>query len=206
MAFFSYGKLEMDYLKACDEKLGAVIGKVGFIRRETDADVFSQMVLSVLSQQISNKAFETVKRRFSDKIGIINEENVMRIGVDGIRECGLSGRKAENIYAIAKSILNGELDLKGLSKLSDDEVIKSLTKLKGIGIWTAEMILIFCLERKNVLSFGDFGIKRGIMLLHGEADLTKAKFEEYRERYSPYATIASFYLWKIGNGEAELPS
>ena len=203
--FFSYGKAETDYLKSRDIKLGKIIDKVGFIERETDGDVFSQLVLSVLGQQISNKAFETVKSRFITAIRAVTPENVISIGIDGIRGCGVSGKKAENICSIAEAVLNGELDTCGLFDLSDDEVIKTLTKLRGIGTWTAEMILIFCLERKNVLSFGDFGIRRGITLLYGESELTKAKMREYFERYSPYATVASFYLWKVGNGEVTLP-
>ncbi len=76
-----------------------------------------------------------------------------------------------------------------------------MTAFSGIGTWTAEMLLIFTFLRPNVLSFGDFGIKRGIELLYGEEKLTRKKFNEYRERYSPYATIAGFYLWALANGD-----
>ena len=199
--FFSYTQAETEYLKSRDKKLAAIIDRVGFIERKTEKDVFSELVLSVLGQQISNKAFETVKRRFTDAIGVINAENILHMGIDGIRGCGVSGRKAENICAIAESVLSGGFDPSELVSLSDDEVIKRLTAFRGVGTWTAEMILIFCLERKNILSFGDFGIRRGIELLYGEADLTKKKMKEYLTLYSPYATVASFYLWKVGNGE-----
>ena len=85
--------------------------------------------------------------------------------------------------------------------MTDEEVIKELSSLKGIGVWTAEMLLMFSLGRRDVLSFGDFGIRRGLCRIHGlaEEELTKEKFEEYRRLYSPYGTVASLYLWAAGN-------
>ncbi len=198
---FPYGERELAYLKSRDDRLGGIIDRVGFIERETSDDIFSQLVMSVAGQQISNKALKTVESRLMSALGSLTPQNVLRIGVDGIRSCGMSGRKAENIFGIAKMTESGELDLAALWTLPDGEVIKRLTALNGIGAWTAEMLLIFCLKRPNVLSFGDFGIRRGIELLYGEEKLTKAKLQEYYERYSPYATVASFYLWKVGNGE-----
>ena len=128
--FFSYTQAETEYLKSRDKKLAAIIDRVGFIERKTEKDVFSELVLSVLGQQISNKAFETVKRRFTDAIGDINAENILHMGIDGIRGCGVSGRKAENICAIAESVLSGGFDPSELVSLSDDEVIKRLYELK----------------------------------------------------------------------------
>ena len=91
--------------------------------------------------------------------------------------------------------MSGEFDIAELKSLPDNEVIKRLITLRGVGVWTAEMLLIFSLERSDVLSFGDFGIRRGICRLHGHETLDKETFENYRRLYSPYGTVASFYLW-----------
>lgn len=199
--FFPYGKIEMEYLRSRDRRLGAVIDHVGFIEREVDTDIFASLLKNIAGQQISNAALKTVLARVEDLIGEYTPENVYRAGADSMRSCGMSMRKAENIVSAAKLICDGELDLEHLRECSDEEVIAVLTSLSGIGVWTAQMMLIFCFCRADVISFGDFGIKRGIELLYDEEKLTKAKISEYAARYSPYASVASFYLWKVGNGE-----
>lgn len=203
---FPYGENELEYLKERDAILGKVIDRVGMIERETDDDIFAQLVRSVMGQQISNKALITVEGRLMGAVGELTPRNIIQLGTDRIRSCGMSARKAENIFRIAENAESGKLELAQLRTLSDGEIIKRLTALSGIGEWTAEMMLIFCFERMNVLSFGDFGIRRGIELLYGEEKLTRAKIREYHGRYSPYATVASFYLWKVGNGEIDIPS
>lgn len=199
--YFPYGKVEMEYLRSRDRRLGAVIDHVGFIEREVDTDIFASLVKNIAGQQISNAALKTVLARVGALIGEYTPENVCRAGADALRSCGMSMRKAENIVAAARLICDGELDLEHLRECSDAEAVSTLTALDGIGAWTAQMLLIFCLCRTDVISFGDFGIRRGIELLYGEERLTKAKFSEYAARYSPYASVASFYLWKVGNGE-----
>ena len=203
---FEYGECELEYLRLRDARLGEIIDRVGFIEREVDGDIFAAIVKNSAGQQISNAALKTVLGRLMCALGELNAENVCRLGVEGIRSCGMSLRKAENIVNIAERVCNGELGLEALRTLPDDEVIAVLTSFRGIGTWTAEMLLIFCLCRENVLSFGDFGIRRGIELLYGEEKLTRARFKEYYERYSPYATVASFYLWAVGNGDVTLLS
>lgn len=201
---FEYGAIETDYLAMRDPVLGKVITRVGFIERKIDTDVFASLVKSIAGQQISNAALQTVVGRLTRAVGVITPESICKLGTDGVHACGMSMRKAENIVSLAEKVQGDELDLDELCGMSDDEVIKCLTELKGIGAWTAEMTLIFSLGRKDVLSFGDYGIRKGIELLYGEEKITRAKLREYHARYSPYATVASFYLWKIGNGEIEI--
>ncbi len=200
---FEYGENELEYLRKRDGRLGEIIERVGFIEREVNSDIFASIVKNIAGQQISNAALKTVLGRLMEVVGELTPGNVCRLGVDGLRSCGMSLRKAENIVNIAEQIHSGELDLEVLRTLPDEEVISRLTSFRGIGRWTAEMILIFCLCRGDVLSFGDFGIRRGIELLYGEEKLTRACFRKYYERYSPYATVASFYLWAVGNGDVQ---
>lgn len=106
-------------------------------------------------------------------------------------------RKAEYIKGIASAALTGEVDFSKLHTLTDEEIIKKLSSLNGVGIWTAEMLLIFSLCRPDVVSYGDLAIRRGMMNLYGLKELPKEKFNRYRKKYSPYGSVASLYLWEL---------
>lgn len=197
MKYFKYGNKEMDYLKERDPILGAAIDRIGFVKREVNPDIFSALISSIISQQISTKAAITVKNRLLELVGEIKPENIIKLDLEEIQKCGMSMRKADYINSIAEAVISKAVDLNNLNKLSDGEVIKELTKLKGVGEWTAEMLLIHSLQRPNVLSFKDLGIRRGLMRLYSLDHISKDEFEVYRNRYSPYNTVASIYLWKI---------
>lgn len=197
MKYFKYANKEMDYLKERDPILGAAIDRIGFVKREVNPDIFSALISSIISQQISTKAAITVKNRLLELVGEIKPENIIKLDLEEIQKCGMSMRKADYINSIAEAVINKAVDLNNLNKLSDGEVIKELTKLKGVGEWTAEMLLIHSLQRPNVLSFKDLGIRRGLMRLYSLDHISKDGFEVYRNRYSPYNTVASIYLWKI---------
>lgn len=197
MPVFEYGQKEIDYLKSRDKKLGAVIDEIGIIEREVIPDPFAALILSVVAQQISNKAALTVRNRLTDLVDSITPENIAKVTLAELRSCGMSERKAGYIKGIADAALSGKVDFSRLHTLSDEEIIKKLTELKGVGIWTAEMLLIFSLCRPDVVSYGDFAIRRGMMILYGHKDLPKERFERYRKRYSPYGSIASLYLWRL---------
>lgn len=201
MNYFKYGEEEIDYLKKRDEKLAIEIDKIGMVKREINKDLFSALIESIIGQQISTKAAITVTNRFIDLVGKFTPENIEKVELESVQKCGMSLRKASYIKGIAHAAIKEEIDFKNLHKLSDDGVIKQLTLLKGIGEWTAEMILIHSLERPDILSYKDLGIRRGIMRLHGLEELSKKEFEIYRKIYSPYGTVASIYLWEISARE-----
>jgi DNA-3-methyladenine glycosylase II len=197
MRIFDYGQVELEYLKSRDEKLGAVIDRIGKIEREVTPDIFEAIVDCIIAQQISSKAAVTVCSRLREKFGDPNPAMLSSVTIDDIQKCGISFRKAGYIKLLAVSIINGELNLSDLQNLSDDEVIEKLISLKGIGKWTAEMLLIFSLLRPDVLSRNDLGIQRGIRNLYGINSPTDEEFDTIRKRFSPYCTVASFYLWEI---------
>jgi len=197
MQFFEYGEKEIEYLKRKDKKLGAAIDKIGIIKRETNPDSFSALVSSIVSQQISKKAAGTVWDRLSNLIGNISAENIEKRTASEIQSCGMTLRKAEYIKGIASAALTGEVDFSKLHTLTDEEIIKKLSSLNGVGVWTAEMLLIFSLCRPDVVSYGDLAIRRGMMNLYGLKELPKEKFKRYRKRYSPYGSVASLYLWEL---------
>ena len=101
------------------------------------------------------------------------------------------------VASTSLKVKRGELNLPALYELSDDEVIQQLSTLNGVGRWTAEMLLIHCMERPDVISWGDIAIRRGMMRLYGLDNLTKDQFEQYRRGYAPCGSVASIYLWKL---------
>jgi DNA-3-methyladenine glycosylase II len=109
-------------------------------------------------------------------------------------------RKASYIKEIVNQIVNGSLDLAQLQTMSDDDVCKRLSRIKGVGVWTAEMLMIFSMQRMDVLSWGDIAIIRGLRMLYHHKEVTPELFAKYKKRYSPYATVASLYLWHISSG------
>lgn len=197
MNVFKYGQKEIIYLKNKDRKLGAIIEQLGIIRREITPDPFLALVSSIISQQISKKAAKTVLNRLYNSLGNITPENIQNASQKYIKDCGITYRKAGYIKGIAEAALSGEVNFDVLHSMDDSEIIKKLSTLKGVGVWTAEMFLIFSLCRPDVISYGDLGIRRGIMNLYNLDTLTKKDFDVYRVRYSPYASVASLYLWEL---------
>jgi len=201
--YFQYGKDEIKYLKNKDKALGEVIDQLGIIKREADTDLFSSVVHQIVGQQISTKALETVWRRITEGLGEINAESVLNAEISGLRAFGLSSRKAEYITEFAEKVQSGAFDLNSVWQMSDSEAVEKLSGLKGIGVWTAEMILLFCMQRPNVFSYSDLAIQRGLRMLYHHRRITPQLFEKYRRRFSPYCSTASLYLWAIAGGNIE---
>lgn len=200
---FNYSSVEMEYLKNKDEKIGEVIDKIGYIEREIDSDLFSAVVHHIVGQQISTKAQITVWNRIQKDLGDVNAQTVFSAGIDNLQSFGISYRKASYIYEFAIKVKEGEFDLESVCEKSDSEAIAMLSSLKGIGVWTAEMILLFCLERPNIFSFNDIALLRGLRMVYHHRKIDRKLFEKYRRRFSPYCSIASFYLWAVAGGAIE---
>ena len=197
MRIFEYGQKELEYLKRKDKKLGAAIDRIGMIEREITPEPFTALVSSIVSQQISNKAAETVWNRLAGLVGIISPAGIAQASLSEIQGCGMSVRKAGYIKGIAEAAIAGAVNFATLHTQTDEEIIKKLPALNGVGIWTAEMLLIFSLRRPDVVSYGDLAIRRGMMNLYGLKNLPQEKFVRYRKRYSPYGSVASLYLWEL---------
>ena len=198
--YFKYGEKEISYLKNKDKKLVEVIEKVGLIERETDPELFSALVHHIVGQQISTKAQATIWERMKKSLGAVTPETILNASMDEIRSFGISLRKVEYIKDFAEKVHTGEFDIEAAEKMEDDELIKYLTTLKGVGVWTAEMILLFCLQRPNVFSFDDLAIQRGLRMVYHHRKIDRKLFEKYRRRFSPYCSVASLYLWAVSNG------
>ena len=195
--YFKYGNKELDWLRSKDPALGAAIDRIGRIRRAVNPDLFSALINSIVGQQISSKAQATVWARIQERFKPLTPKAIGSVSAQELQSCGISMRKAQYIKGIAEAVLDGSLDLPKLHKLPDEEVCKRLVQIKGIGVWTAEMLMIFSMQRMDILSWGDLAIQRGLRMLYKHRKITPKLFNKYKQRYSPYATVASLYLWTI---------
>jgi 3-methyladenine DNA glycosylase/8-oxoguanine DNA glycosylase len=197
MDIFKYGEIEINYLKKKDKKLSEAIDRIGKIERRVIPDLFAALVNSIIGQQISSRAADTVWNRLINLIGEIKPETIIQTDINDIQKCGMTVRKALYIKEIAESVCSGELNINELNNLSDEDIIKKLSSLNGIGVWTAEMLMIFSMERPDIVSWGDLAIRRGMCNLYHHKELTKKQFDRYKKRYSPYGSVASLYLWAL---------
>ena len=198
--YFAYGEEEISYLKQKDKRLGGVIDRVGHIDRVVDTDLFSSVVHHIVGQQVSTKAQETIWQRLRAALGEVNADTVLMAGVPALQALGMTFRKAEYITDFAQKVHTGAFDLDAVRHMSDEEAVRALSALKGVGVWTAEMILLFCMQRQDVLSCDDLAIQRGLRMVYHHRKIDRGLFEKYRRRFSPYGSVASLYLWAVSGG------
>ncbi len=198
--YFKYGKAETTFLKKRDRLLGLAIERIGHIHREVDGDLFSSVVRHIVGQQISTSAQKTIWQRLVDKIGVVNVKTISELGLNELQKVGLTYKKASYIKDFVLKIKNDEFDIHALHGLPDDAAIEKLTAIRGIGNWTAEMVMLFGMQRPDIVSFGDLGIRRGMKMLYRLSDIDSEQFAKYKKRYSPYGSVASLYLWAIAGG------
>ena len=198
--YFEYGETEISYLRQKDRRLCEVIDRVGHIDRAVDTNLFSSVMHHIIGQQISTKAQATVWQRMQDTLGEVNTETVLAAGIPKLQSMGMTFRKAEYITDFAQKVHTGTFDLDAVEHMSDEDAIRELSALKGIGVWTAEMILLFCMQRPNVFSYDDLAIQRGLRMVYHHRKIDRKLFEKYRRRFTPYCSVASLYLWAAAGG------
>jgi DNA-3-methyladenine glycosylase II len=185
-------------LAAADPALGELIARVGGVEfsAHESADRFESLVRGIVGQQLSGKAAERIFERLGAEVGI-GPEALAEATIDELLAAGLSHRKAEYVGDLARAVLTGELDLDALDQLSDDDVVDTLTRLRGIGPWTAHMFLLFAMGRGDVIAPGDLGIRQAVgRLLDLGREATPAEVIEASERWRPYRSAATFYLYR----------
>jgi DNA-3-methyladenine glycosylase II len=174
--------------------------------RRADVDAYGMLLRSVVGQQLSVKAAATIYARVLDLFGGATPAPQALLDADPqrLRDAGLSGRKVEYVRDLAGHVLSGELELERLDRLCDEQVIAEITAVRGFGVWSAQMFLIFFLERPDVLPAGDLGIRRAVQLAYGlEAMPTEAELSRIGEPWRPHRTLASLALWEsLGNEPA----
>ena len=198
--YFEYGETEISYLRSKDKRLAEVIDQIGMIKREIDPDLFSSVVHHIIGQQISMKAQATIWQRMKDALGEVNAETILAADIPKLQSLGMTFRKAEYITDFAQKVHSGAFNLDAVWQMSDEDAIRELSSLKGIGVWTAEMILLFCMQRPNIFSYDDLAIQRGLRMVYHHREIDRKRFERYRKRFSPYCSVASLYLWAVSGG------
>ena len=198
--YFEYGEKEKQWLRSRDPVLSAAMDEIGHVHREVQPDLFKALINSIVGQQISTKAHVTIWNRMQERFAPITPENFKNLRAEDIQTCGISMRKALYIKSIADAVSDGGLDLTLLPAMTDAEISASLVQLKGIGLWTAEMLMIFSMQRPDILSWDDLAIQRGLRMLYRHRTITPKLFAKYKKRYSPHASVASLYLWAIAGG------
>ena len=158
--YFIYGEAELAYLRRKDKRLAAVIDRIGPVERTVDPDLFSAVVHHIIGQQISMKAQATIWQRMQDTLGSVSAETILAAGVPALQALGMTFRKAEYLTDLAGRIVDGSFNLEAVRSMDDAEAIRALSSLRGIGVWTAEMILLFCLQRPDIFSYDDLAIRR----------------------------------------------
>lgn len=194
-------KQAAEYLKKHDPVLAPIITSAGLCTIKPNRDYYGKLVDSIIGQQLSVKAAESIQTRF---LKLFNNkypspDQILATDIDVLRSAGLSRSKAQYIKSLAEHIVTGQLELEKFSDMSNDEIIEELTAVKGIGEWTAHMFLMFAMARPNILPVGDLGIRNSIKKLYGFDYLpTPADIHHIAEKYHwhPYESIASWYIWQ----------
>ena len=202
-AYFQYGEKEIEHLKRVDRRLATVIEQIGMVKRMIIPDLFTALVHSIVGQQISTKAHQTVWERMKTELTEISPAAVDKLTLENLQQFGITFKKASYIKSVARKIMTGEFDLDSLHSMSDKEVSEKLSEQDGIGVWTAEMLMIFSMQRPDVLSYGDLAIHRGLRMVYHHRVIDKTTFEKYRKRYTPYASVAGLYLWAVAGGAVD---
>ncbi len=197
--YFIYGEKEIDHLKNSDEKMAKLIDKLGHINRSVTPGIYNALVDSIIGQQISTAAHVTIRKRIAEKFGQLTPEKVISIPDEELQAVGTSFRKIGYIKDLSAKVISGEFNPNALEKLGDEEVIKVLCSLKGVGKWTAEMMMTFSLQRPDIISYGDLAIRRGIMKLYNLDRLSQEDFNRLTDKFAPYRTVRALYIWEYAN-------
>lgn len=186
----------VQYLCKKDKRLAKLIEMIGEIEYRIQPDCFARLVRSVINQMLSNKVAHIIGSRVADLCGgTITPESLLKLDREQLRRVGLSYTKADNILWIAKAALDGKLVFNNFSTMTDEEVMKELTRLRGIGNWSAKMYLIFTLDRKDVLPYEDVAFLQTYAWLYKTNDLKPATIIKRCKKWKPYSSIAARYFY-----------
>jgi DNA-3-methyladenine glycosylase II len=188
------------HLKTADPVMRSMINAVGPFTLRFERDRFGLLIRSIISQQISTSAAKAIRQRLAELAGPdgLTATNLSRFHSKELQSAGLSPQKASYVADLAAKVNDGTVNLKQIGRLSDQRVVETLTSVKGIGEWTAQMFLIFSLGRPDVFPFGDLGVKVAIRDRYGLDDLPdKTTGHAIAARWRPYASVASWYCWRI---------
>lgn len=188
----------VNHLKKSDPILAAIIERIGPCRMEFGSPEFHSLAEAIVYQQLNGKAAETIFKRFTAVAGEpLSPQGILKLSEQQMRSVGLSKQKSSYLKDMAERAARGDLDFTRLPDMTDDEVIQHLTQVKGVGVWTAHMFLMFTLRRPDVLPTGDFGIRMAMKKHYRKRQLPKPEqMEKIARSWAPYRSVACWYLWR----------
>lgn len=186
------------HLKKSDPVMRAIIERIGPCKMQYGEPVFHSLAEAIVYQQLNGKAAVTIFKRFATLAGDpVTHKGILKLTPEQMRSVGLSKQKSSYLFDMAERAYRGELNFSRLSGMSDDEVIEHLTQVKGVGVWTAHMFLMFTLRRPNILPTGDYGVRMAIMKHYKKRKLPKPELmEKIAKPWEPFRSIACWYLWQ----------
>ena len=186
------------HLKQSDPVMRAIIERIGPCKMQFGEPVFQSLAEAIVYQQLNGKAAATIYKRFAAIAGDpLTPAGILKLKPEQMRSVGLSKQKTSYLFDMAERAHRGELNFSRLPELSDDDVIEHLTQVKGVGVWTAHMFLMFTLRRPNILPTGDYGIRMAIMKHYKKRKLPKPDLmEKIAKPWEPYRSVACWYLWQ----------
>ncbi|HEY4538217.1 MAG TPA: hypothetical protein VIG45_07195 [Erysipelothrix sp.] len=180
-----------------NEAIINLIDKFGIIERIVYQDPFVVLVDTIVSQQITTKTKDKIMHQLEVSLGAFDAHTIAQCNVATLQSFGIAKQKVMTIKNIAQDVVSGDLDLEGLKEVDSSMIVEQLIAYKGIGIWTCEMMLLFAYEKEDILSYHDYGIRKGIEILIGHHPLTKAMYQQFSDEITPYQSQISFYLWAL---------
>lgn len=196
------------HLAKHDKVLDSLIDTLEVKPPAAHTNYYEELVSSIISQQLSVKAAETIQNRFKALFDdrFPSPEQILETDIETLRGVGLSRPKAGYMKDLAQKIIDDEVNFDGIDQLTNDEIVAELTAVKGIGVWTAQMFLMFCMERQDILPTGDLGIRTGIKQLYGFdhlPDAAEINQLAQQNHWHPFESIVSWYIWQsLGNKPA----
>ena len=187
----------VEHLSKKDKILKKIINNYSKGYLKSREDPFTALCRTIIGQQISVKAASSIFDKFQSKLNIINYTNVLKLDIEEIKSCGLSYKKSEYILGISKYFFKNPNAIKSWKNMSDESVTNELCKLNGIGPWSAEMFLMFCLLRPNILPLGDLGLRKAVGIHYLDKD--NPSYDEIKKialKWDPYCSAATWYLWR----------
>jgi len=192
------------HLKAADPVMAGIIQRVGVCQITPREPTFETLARSITFQQLHGKAAGTIFARLRKAVGRrFTASAFLKLTPEELRACGLSRQKIASLTDLAERVARREINFRKLEGLDDQQIIELLSRVRGVGVWTVQMFLIFALQRPNVMPLADFGIRNAVRKAYGLTDLPKpVELAKLAEKWHPYCSFASWYLWRSLDGEA----
>ncbi len=192
-------KLALEHLSAADKKMNCIIERIGPCTLKVDSNHFWMLARAIIAQQISSAAARTITQRVRNSMNeVLTAESLSQLDEETLRTAGVSKQKVGYLRSLTEKVLSGEVALDRIATLSNAEITSQLIQIKGIGVWTADMFMIFSLGRTDIFPIGDGGVRAAMRKIYRiDEEAPHEKYHRVAKKWQPYASIASWYCWRV---------